>query len=195
MITIEQFVGWSSLLAAVATVVGMVTLMVFFSRDNPWGTWNDIASVVLMLATIPVALLIATIEAEQFATIAYVLAAVGIVGMILVAGFQTALVLKVRTYEQLLGRTLGSGAIVGLWYIGIGVLSLPGGLPTPLPQLAVAAGIGFIAIGYGFAAGNQHHIASKVGGVLLFVASTVFLAWFGIELLRGPRIELFGGVA
>ena len=38
MITIEQFVGWSSLLAAVSTVVGMVTLMVFFSRGNPWGT-------------------------------------------------------------------------------------------------------------------------------------------------------------
>lgn len=195
MITIEQFVGLSSLLAAIATVIGMVTLMVFFSRGNPWGTWNDIASVVLMLATIPVALLIAAIEAEQFATIAYVVAAVGIVGMILVAGFQTALVLKFRTYEQLLGWTLGSGAIVGVWYVGIGVLSLTGGLPTPLPQLAVAAGIGFIAVGYGFAAGNQYHVASKVGGVLLFVASTVFLTWLGIELLRGPRIGLFGSVA
>ena len=188
MITIEQFVGWSSLLAAVATVVGMVTLMVFFSRGNPWGTWNDIASVVLMLATIPVAWLVAAIEAEQFTTIAYIVAAVGTLGMVLAAAFQTALVLKIRTYDQLLRRTLASGAIVGLWYVGIGVLSLPRGLMTPLPQLAVAAGIGFIAVGYGFAAGSQYHIASKVGGVLLFVASTVFLALLGLQLVSGDLV-------
>lgn len=188
MITFEQFVGWSSLLAAAATVVGMVTLMVFFARGNPWGTWNDIASVVLMLATIPVALLVAAIEAEQFPTIAYIVAGVGILGMVFAAGFQTALVLKRRTYEQLLGRTLGSGALVGVWYVGIGVLSLPRGLLTPLPQLAVAAGIGFIAIGYGFAAGNQYHIASKVGGVLLFVASTVFLGLLGLQLVSGDLV-------
>ena len=189
MITIEQFVGWSSLLAAAATVVGMVTLMVFFARGNPWGTWNDLASVVLMLATIPAALLVAAIESEQFSTIAYIVAAVGILGMVLAAGFQTALVLKIRTYEQLLGRTLGSGAIVGLWYIGIGLLSLPRGLETPLPQLAVAAGIGFIAVAYGFAAGNQYHIASKVGGVLLFVASVVFLLMLGLQLVSGDLVS------
>ena len=109
--------------------------------------------------------------------------------MVLAAGFQTALVLKIRTYEQLLGRTLGSGAIVGLWYIGIGLLSLPRGLETPLPQLAVAAGIGFIAVGYGFAAGNQYHIASKVGGVLLFVASVVFLLMLGLQLVSGDLVS------
>ncbi|MES2209005.1 MAG: hypothetical protein V4515_02330 [Chloroflexota bacterium] len=188
MITFEQFVGWSSLLAAVATVVGMVTLMVFFARGNPWGTWNDIASVVLMLATIPVALLVAAIEAEQFPIHAYLVAAIGILGMVLAAAFQTALVLRIRTYEQLLGRTLGSGAIVGLWYVGIGVLSLPRGLGAPLPQLAVAAGIGFMAVGYGFAAGNEYHVASNVGGALLFVASTVFLTVLGLQLLSGDLV-------
>ena len=188
MITIEQVTGWSALLAALATVVGMVTLMLFFARGNPWGTWNDIASVVLMLATIPVALLVAAIEAEQFPIQAYIVAGVGIVGMLLAVGFQTALVLRVRTYEQLLGRTLGSGAIVGLWYIAIGVLSLPRGLATPLPQLAVAAGIGFIAIAYGFTVGNQNHLASKVGGVLLFVASTIFLTMLGLRLVSGDLV-------
>ena len=185
MITIEQFVGWSSLLAAAATVVGMVTLLVFFSRGNPWGTWNDIASVVLMLATIPVALLVAAIEAEQFPIHAWIVAAIGVLGMVLAAGFQTALVLRIRTYEQLLGRTLASGAIVGLWYLGIGILGLPRGLPTPLPELAMAAGIGFIAVGYGFAAGNQYHPASKVGGAVLFVASTALLTMLGLQLLSG----------
>ncbi|MEO8469197.1 MAG: hypothetical protein ABI573_05970 [Chloroflexota bacterium] len=35
----------------------------------------------------------------------------------------------------------------------------------------------------------------QLGGLLLFVAPTAFLAWFGIELLRVPRVELFGSVA
>ncbi|MBF8290522.1 MAG: hypothetical protein HW391_1490 [Chloroflexi bacterium] len=186
--TFEEVAGWSALLAAAATVVGMVTLMVFFARGDPWGRWNDIASVVLMLATIPVALLVAAIEAEQFPIHAYLVACAGIVGMVLSAGFQTALVLRIRTYEQLLGRTLASGAIVGLWYVLIGVLSLPRGLGVPLPQLAVAAGIGFVAVAYGFAVGNQHHMASKVGGVVLFVASTAFLTMLGLQLLSGDLV-------
>ncbi len=188
MITIEQIVGWSSLLAAIATVIGMVTLLVFFARGNPWGAWNDVASVVLMLATIPVALLVAAVEAEQFPILAYVAAAIGIAGMLLASVFQVALVLRIRTYEQLLGRTLGSGAIVGVWYVAIGILSLPRGLETPLPQLAVGAGIGFMTVAYGFAVGNQNHPASKAGGVLLFVASTVFLTMLGLQLVSGDLV-------
>ena len=41
---LEQAVGWSALVAAVATVIGAVTLP-FFQRGEPWGTRNDIAAI------------------------------------------------------------------------------------------------------------------------------------------------------
>ena len=53
--TFAQLAGVSALVAATMTVVGMATLLAFFSRGGRWGTFNDAASVVLMLAMIPVA--------------------------------------------------------------------------------------------------------------------------------------------
>ncbi len=188
MITVEEAVGWSALLGAGATVVGAITLMVFFARGNPWGTWNDVATIVVMLATIPVALLIATLESEQFATFAWIVGAVGVLGMWLAATFQAFLVLGRRTYRELLGRTLASSAVVGLWYLLMGMLALARGLGDPLPQLAIASGTGFLAVAYGFAVGDQHHLLSKVGAVLLFGASTAFLGILGGRLVSGDLV-------
>jgi len=189
MTTFAELAGWSALVAAVATVVGAALLMLFFARGEPWGTLNDIASIVLMLATVPVALAIGVIESASMATVAEVATAVGLIGMLLAAGFQLALVLRWRTYEQLLSRTLGAGAVVGAWYILAGVLALAGRLlPSPLPLLAIASGIGFISIGYGFAAGAQSHIVAKVGGAVLLLASTAFLGLLGIRFVTGDLV-------
>jgi len=185
MTTLAELAGWSALIAAVATVVGAVLLVLFFMRGQPWGTLNDIASVVLMLATIPVAIAVGALELERAGTLSWLVTAIGIGGMLAAAGFQTALVLRVRTYEQLLGRTLGAGAVVGIWYIFAGALALTGSLPAPLPILAIVSGIGFIAIGYGFARGAQDHVLSRVGGIALLLASTTFLALIGFRLVTG----------
>jgi hypothetical protein len=186
--TIEQLAGWSALLAAAATVVGAVFVGLFFRRGEPWGTWNDIASVVLMLAMIPVALVIGTIEMERTTTVAVAVTAIGIGGMLAAAAFQTALVARLRTYEQLLRPTLTAGAVVGVWYVLAGFLALGGDLPQPLPWCMIAAGVGYVAIGYGFAVGGQRHPLAAIGGVTLAVASTAFLAWLGILLVAGKLV-------
>jgi len=186
--TIEQLAGWSALLAAAATVVGAVFVGLFFRRGEPWGTWNDIASVVLMLAMIPVALVIGTIEMERTTTVAVAVTAIGIGGMLAAAAFQTALVARLRTYEQLLRPTLTAGAVVGVWYVLAGFLALGGDLPQPLPRCMIAAGVGYVAIGYGFAVGGQRHPLAAIGGVTLAVASTAFLAWLGILLVAGKLV-------
>jgi len=51
--------GASALVAAVATVLGAAFLVLFFAKGGLWGLLNDIASIVLMLATIPVLLFLA----------------------------------------------------------------------------------------------------------------------------------------
>ena len=38
--------GFSALVAVVATVIGALFLGLFFSRGQPWGTRNDVASIV-----------------------------------------------------------------------------------------------------------------------------------------------------
>jgi hypothetical protein len=186
--TIEQLAGWSAILAAAATVIGAVFLGLFFSRGQPWGTWNDIASVVLMLAMIPVALVIGTLEMERTTTVAVAVAAVGIGGMLAAAGLQAALVARLRTYEQLLRPTLIAGGVVGVWYVLAGFLGLTGDLPQPLPWWMIASGVGYVAIGYGFAVGGQRHPLAAIGGATLLVASTGFLAWLGILLVSGKLV-------
>ncbi|HEX9549794.1 MAG TPA: hypothetical protein VF971_01730 [Candidatus Limnocylindrales bacterium] len=185
--TIEQLAGWSALVAAVASVVGAVFLGLFFSRGQPWGTWNDIASIVLMLAMVPVALVVAAIESELFATYAWLAAGIGVLGMLVATVAQALLVARVRTYEQLLPGTLGGGAIVGFWYVLAGLLGF-NAIGSPLAALMVASGVGFVAIGYGFAAGGQRHPLSAIGGVVLLIGSTAFLGWLGWRLVSGDLV-------
>jgi hypothetical protein len=185
--TLEAIVGPAALLAAVATIVGAVTLGLFFARGQPWGTINDVASIVLMLATIPVAIAIAD-HSRPWVSWATAAAAVGVVGMIGASVAQALLVVGRFSYRQLLPWTLGFGAVVGTWYllIGFGGIRSPMFPDSPGPdELAIASGIGFLALGYGFLRGNERHPLSIVGGLVVLVASTAFLAWIGALFISG----------
>jgi hypothetical protein len=188
--TLVDLVGWSALLAAVATVLGALFLILFFTKGQPWGTLNDIASVVLMLATIPVAVALGRLGEGTFGALAWLVTAIGIIGMTGAALAQTLLVARVYPYEQLLGWTLGSGAVVGVWYVLVGLLGLEfvasRNYPPLLIALAIASGIGFIAIGYGFTRGNERHPLSIGGALVLLVSSTTFLGWLAF-LTLGSR--------
>jgi len=188
-----DLVGWSALLAAVATVVGAFFLVLFFAKGQPWGTLNDIASVVLMVATIPVAVALGRLGEQPFGGLAWLVTAIGIVGMAGAALAQILLVARVRTYRQLLPWTLGSGAVVGVWYVLVGLLGLEfvatRNYPPLLIALAIASGIGFIAIGYGFWRGNERHPVSIVGGLVLLVSSTAFLGWFAFLTLGSRAVS------
>jgi hypothetical protein len=184
-VTPEVAAGWSALVAAAATVVGAVTLVLFFSRGEPWGRLNDASSVVLMLAMIPVALLITTIETETVTTVVLPVAAVGIGAMLAVAALQALLVARRVTYDQTKRWVLLGGAVIGLWYVATGLLAGHTALEGVLAWLAIAAGIGFVAIGYGFAAGNERHPLSALGGVVLLGASTAFFVVLGTRLVTG----------
>ncbi|NJD28155.1 MAG: hypothetical protein FIA92_07640 [Chloroflexi bacterium] len=182
--------GVSAFVAAVATGVGAVFLGLFFSKGQPWGTLNDLASIVLMIGTIPVALFVADVTGSTVsALVAGGVALVGIGGMAAASVAQGLLVLRVRTYEALLPWTLGAGAVVGVWYVLVGVTGLATGFPTPLAILAIVAGVGFVAMGYGFWRGNERHPASIAGGLVMLVASTAFLIWIGIAALAAHGLS------
>ena len=184
MTTLASVAGISALMAAAATVVGAITLIAFFSRGQPWGTINDVASIVVMVATVPVAYALASLHGLH-QPLAMITLVEGVVGMAGASIAQALLVAGVRTYEQLLPWTLGFGAVVGVWYLLVGLLGRGTPLRGGLDLLAIASGIAFIALGYGFLRGNERHPLSIVGGVVLLVSSTWFLGWLGLDLLAG----------
>jgi len=186
--TPEVVAGWSALVAAGATVVGAVALVLFFTRGQPWGTINDAASVVLMLAMIPVALLVATLESEHRTTLALAAAVFGIGAMVAAAGLQALLVVGRVTYDQTKGWVLLAGGLVGVWYLLVAFLAEGSAIEGGLATLAIVAGVGFLAIGYGFAVGNERHPLSALGGVVLLVGSTAFLAVLGARLVTGDLV-------
>ncbi|MBI2780362.1 MAG: hypothetical protein HYX55_01030 [Chloroflexi bacterium] len=187
---LSALAGPSALVAAAATVVGAVLLGLFFAKGQPWGTLNDVASIVLMLAMIPVLAFFATFTEPYLAPgVALAVAVIGVLGVVGAGVAQGLLVARIRTYEQLLPWTLGFGAVVGAWYVLIGITGRLSGVPDVMAILAVAAGAGYVAIGYGFWRGNQRHPLSIVGGLLLLVASTIFLGWLGVALVAAAALN------
>ena len=182
--------GPSALVAALATVVGAVFLGLFFAKGGLWGPLNDAASIVMMLATVPVVAFFATWTEPYVASgIPFFVAVVGLVGMLGAAVSQALLLARFRTYEQLLPWTLGFGTITGFWYVLIGVTGAMAGMPGVLAALAVLSGFGYGSLGIGFWRGNERHPLSVFGGIVLLVASTIFLAWLGIALIAATAIS------
>jgi hypothetical protein len=182
--TIGELAGFSALVAAAATIVGAVTLVLFFTRGEPWGRLNDVSSIILMLAMVPIAGAVAILTADDY-PVNLVVAAAGVVGMLGAASAQALLVLRKGTFQALLPWNLGSGAIVGVWYLVIGILGFRTPLQAGLSALAIASGIGFIAIGIGFWRGGMQSRLALLGGIVLLIASTWFLTWLGVELVSG----------
>jgi len=188
VIDLNTIAGWGAVVAAVATVVGAVLLGLFFAKGQPWGTLNDIASIVLMAATIPVAS-----ELSDLIGGGPFVLWIGILGMLGAILAQGALVLRLATYRRLLPYTLGAGALVGVWYVLVAL----GGTPVlglPRAVLAGLSGAGYIAIAIAFVRGNERDPVGIAGGLGLVGASTAFLGWLGVDLLRGVvGVNLTGG--
>lgn len=182
---LAELAGVAAWLAAAATVVGMVALLLFFSRGGPWGRINDAASVVLMLAMIPIALALAVITLERLATPALVIAAVGIGAMLVLAALQALLVVSRVTYERTRIPVLAIGTLVGAWYVLVAVTTGGTDVPDGLRLVAVVTGLAFAVTAYGFIVGGERHPASAVGGVVLFAGSLVFQVWLGALFLGG----------
>ena len=76
---------------------------------------------------------------------------------------------------------------MGVWYLLVGLA----GVRSPffddggIKALAIASGIAFIALGYGFLRDNERHPLSITGGIVLLVASTWFLSWLGLLFISG----------
>jgi hypothetical protein len=95
-----RYAGWPLFVSAFATILGLVTLIMFFSLGQPWGTINDITSVVLTLSIVPVLLVLHRLHLHKAPTISLAAFVIGVLAMLAVIVFQTLLIIRVIAFAQ-----------------------------------------------------------------------------------------------
>jgi hypothetical protein len=181
-----RYAGWSAYLHAVANIAGLVSLMLFFSAGQPFGTIDDCASVCFALLLIPLALTLHLLHRSLFPPLSLVVATIGILAMITAALLQVLLVAGVVHFEQTLGAVLAANGIIGVWVMSNGMLARAGStLPGGLAWVSIVAGIGLVPVIVGFWLGGQQHPLSTAGGLVASIGLLIWAIWFGRLLLSG----------
>jgi hypothetical protein len=181
-----QVYGWIAYLSAAATLLTLVTGILFFTVGKPFGKINDISSVLQVLLMIPLAVMF--VQGLPFGALSLLAAVVGILGMLVSAVGQSLLVFGRIDFE---GSTkfFPAGAAIGMWLILICVLGMGNDpLPGLLPWIGILAGAGYIATVIGFLWGGQENVLFYIGGFVLGIAYPIWATWLGRLLLSGTAL-------
>jgi hypothetical protein len=172
--------------AAAAGLAAVITIILFFSAGQPWGTLNDVALLV-MTAAIPVLMLafwelggltptplaLAAQVSGWLAVIAWcAIHALFIAGMV---GFD---------YERAATGALAIESValiaIGLWIAGANLLAGP--WLDVVRWFGVAAGIGFVLLPIGMLLGGVNHPLTYAGGVGYSIVFPVWAVLMGRHL-------------
>ena len=180
----NRFAGWSAYLSAAATIIGFVTLILFFSVGQPFGTINDISSIVIALAILPVLVALHKLHHTFAPVVSLGALIIGIVSALTAALLQILFVFKVIPGNL-------SGEIVTMAFGVFGIaLALFNYLAYSNKSFSlkfaiwgIVAGVGYVLVALGFLLGGQDHPLTYVGGLAAVVAYPVWAIWFGKHLL------------
>lgn len=176
--------GWSALVSAIATILGLVTLIIFFALGQPWGTINDITSVVLALSLLPVLLALHRLHRHNAPAISLAILILSMVALLVVVAFQTLLISGTITFAQTAVVVPVAFGVFGAALVVYGGFAYVDGLlPRRLALLSIAAGIGYIAVIVGFILGGQEHPLAVIGGLMAVICYPIWAIWFGRMIL------------
>ena len=182
--------GWSAIAAAILTVTGLVTLLAFFGTGSTvLGALNDLNTVAMAIATVPVALALHPVASRSAGSLATAAVAADFVGVILAAGFSALLVTRIMTFEgTLTAITVGNG-LIGVWLLVTSAMLLAvAAVPSALGWLGITAGAGLAVTSLAFPLLGREHPIVAVAGLAALVGLVGFYAWSGALLLQG-RIQ------
>lgn len=156
--------------AAIAGFVALVTIGLFYSIGQPWGTINDAAYLVMFLSLGPVMLA----HYELGGVVPLLPAQLSLVGAVAAVAawsvVQVAFILGLVNFDYEHAAT-GAFAIssllqaaIGLWIAGASLLAGPW-LPTLVRVLGIVAGTGTVLMSIGFLRGGLGHPLALGGGV------------------------------
>jgi hypothetical protein len=180
--------AWSAYLSAAATILTLVSGILFFTVGKPFGKINDICSIFQMLFMLPLAVLFLQLSLSGMQILGWILAFVGAAGVLLSGFGQTLLVLEKIDFE---GSTkyFPAGAAVGVWLIGVCTIAITfGQLPLLLAWVGILAGAGYIATVIGFLWGGQQHPLFYIGGFVLGFDYPIWGIWLGNLLFSSALI-------
>ncbi len=181
-----RYAGWSAFASAIATVLGLVTLIMFFTLGQPWGTVNDISSVVLALSILPVLLVLHRLHRRDAPTISLAAFVMGVLAMLIAVVFQTLLIIGAIAFAQTRVVVPVAFGLFGMSLMVYGYLARAHeALPRRLAVLSIIAGASYIAVIAGFILGGQEHPLAAIGGLTAVVCYPIWAIWFGRILLAG----------
>lgn len=95
-----RFAGWSAYLSAAATVLGLVSLFVFFAVGEPFGTINDILSIVIAITMIVILFALHRLHRAIAPNMSLVVLVIGVIALLVAVVFQALLVLQIIEFAQ-----------------------------------------------------------------------------------------------
>jgi hypothetical protein len=132
-------------LSAAATLLQIVTGLLFVSIGGIFGPISDVASVLQAVSIIALALALHLFLRSEAQGLSLTAAVIGILSMLVFIVFQLLLVVGVRTYEQVTYIVMTAGGGVGIWLLMVNYLALRGKVfPRGLSRLGLIAGAGFL---------------------------------------------------
>jgi hypothetical protein len=180
------YAGWSAIVSTIATVVGFVTLIIFFSLGQPWGTFNDFASVILAISLLPVLLALYYLHRQNAPVITLAVLVVGILALLVAAVYQLLLIFRVIEFAQTAVIVPTAFGLFGAALVVYSALARAhGSLPNGLALLGMAAGVSYVLVIVGFILGGQEHPLTAIGGLSAVITYPIFAIWFGRILLLG----------
>lgn len=190
-----SYAGWCAYVSAAATIVTFVSAVLFFTLGQPFGTLNDVASVVQLIFMLPLVLILYQIFRPHSQSLSFLAAALGMSGMLVVGTVQSLLVVGVITYLQTV-PFVPFGSAIGGWLILSGYLSLSSGLlPRGLAWAGLLAGVGYIVTVAGFTLGSYQSPAFYAGGLLMVISYSTWAFWLGRVFVAGnPAVGHASGV-
>jgi hypothetical protein len=175
--------GWGAYLSAAFTVLTFLTALVFFAKGQPFGTINDVSSVLQVLFMIPLALALNRLLPAGVRIWVFLATAVGISGMLISALGQILLVFRRIDFEGSM-KFFPAGAAIGVWLLVSSILALVTGMfPSGFAWVGILAGLGYLLTVTGFLTGGQKHPLFYLGGGVLVLSYPVWAIWLG-HLLR-----------
>ena len=183
-----RFAGWSAYFSAVATIIGFLSLLAFFIVGQPFGTINDVSSVVLALSIVPV--LFALYELTRPVGLLVPLAAlsIGIIALLIAALLQSLLVAGLIAFGQTGNAvTVAFGAFGLVLMVFSYLTSRHGLLSRGLARWGMLAGAGYVLVITGFILGGEEHPLTAVGGLTAVICYPIWAIGFARLLLSSGR--------
>ena len=161
--------GVAAYIAAVAAMVGLVTIGLYFWIGQPWGTLNDVAVLVMTAAVGPLMLAFWELGGLTPTPLARVAQAAGWLAVAAWAILHALFIIGLLSFDYAAPATDGlalqavAQVVIGLWIAGANGLAGPWlGWQR---WLGLLTGVGWALVGVGLLLGGMNHPLSYAGGI------------------------------